>query len=549
MSSSYSHVRSLLRDLENPERLRGNPLAAPFFAEAESRGVAGGGEREAVAHLRSHIASSLAAFDSGNRRGKSAEHLRRQRTIVSHCDLGGEPHKNVAAALGISMRQFYRERTSALGRLAAELARPAPEPRTPPGAAVSVAPSGVSLLQFKIDAIDALFRRAQYRAAADALNDMIRTAPEPGWRIVSLCRLSLVLGALAEYDQSERAFIDARSIKAPEGGEFDRGRLRFELQFGAMMNLWRRGAYADAVAVGQQIVSLLESPAREGRRYALDAMRLALVNLGSILQERGSAQQSLETIERARRLATDDRAVPAEHRLDVVTVRAQTLVMLPGQHARALTDAREGLVVAQANGLPHQTVDCLLAMALVHEMTGEFRLAVEHARLASRIARDALAGEDLCEALLLAARFENASDQAHHALALIGEVRRCEPYATRFSSFVRLRESESFLRIGRAADAREAAGEAAGDFEARGVGRYHGLSLLARAKAEDASGEAAAAVESLEAALPLLEGSSLVSTLAEAYEVSARLTGDRVRASLARDLRGGLQAEQGRMPA
>ena len=534
-------MRALLRDLENPERLRGNPLAAPFFAEAESRGAISGGEREAIAHLRSHIASSLAAFDSGARRGKSAEHLRRQRTIISHCDLGGEPHKNVAAALGISMRQFYRERTAALRRLAAELARPATRP-------ASASPAGVSLLQFKVDAIDALFRRAQYSASVDALNDLIRTAPDPAWRIVSLCRLSLVLGAQGLYDQSERAFIDARSIKAAEGGEFERGRLRFELQFGAMMNLWRRGAYGDAVAVGYQIVSLLESPAREGRPFAADALRVALTGLGMLLGERGSAQQSLDVIERARRLVADDVTVPVEHRLDVAIARAQTHVMMPGQHWRAMSDAREVLAIAQSNGLPRQTVWSLLVMALVYEMTREYRRAVEHARLASRIARDTLQGEDLSEALLSASRFENAADQSHHALALLVEVRRCDQYAVRFASFVRLRESEAFLRIGRTADAREAANEAATDFDARGVTRYHGLSLLTRAKAEANAGDADAARQSIDQALSLLDGASLVSTLADAYELAAHLNGDRVRAALARDLRRGLEPVVDLMP-
>ena len=39
----------------------------------------------------------------------------RQRAILVRCDLNKEPHKSVAAQLGLSMRQFYRERLAMIG--------------------------------------------------------------------------------------------------------------------------------------------------------------------------------------------------------------------------------------------------------------------------------------------------------------------------------------------------------------------------------------------------------------------------------------------------
>ena len=48
-------------------------------------------------------------------------HFARQRAIVTRCDLRGEKHAAVAADLGVSPREFYRERRRAFERLLANL--------------------------------------------------------------------------------------------------------------------------------------------------------------------------------------------------------------------------------------------------------------------------------------------------------------------------------------------------------------------------------------------------------------------------------------------
>ncbi len=56
---------------------------------------------------------------------------RRLHEIVVRCDLRRESHKSVAALLGISRREFYRERRDALLRLANEIRRSIARPRSP----------------------------------------------------------------------------------------------------------------------------------------------------------------------------------------------------------------------------------------------------------------------------------------------------------------------------------------------------------------------------------------------------------------------------------
>ncbi len=69
--------------------------------------------------IRAAVLSAVATLDTElNARNV---HFARQRAIVTRCDLRGEKHAAVAADLGVSLREFYRERRRALERLLANL--------------------------------------------------------------------------------------------------------------------------------------------------------------------------------------------------------------------------------------------------------------------------------------------------------------------------------------------------------------------------------------------------------------------------------------------
>ena len=110
-----SLVRHLLRHIGNPRQLRSNPLVAQLFADAPDHNR----DRVVVRRLRAMIAEAMdALLQEADDDPKRAEILRRRRTIVLRCDLGGEPHKRVAAELGIDRRYFYRERRRARDHIA-----------------------------------------------------------------------------------------------------------------------------------------------------------------------------------------------------------------------------------------------------------------------------------------------------------------------------------------------------------------------------------------------------------------------------------------------
>lgn len=100
-------ARHALAHLENERELRCNPLLA------DGHGLPHDAVRAAV----------LRALDAMRPyRGDASDRAFRRHAIVARCDLGAESHKSVADALGLSRRQFYRERREALTQLGSAMA-------------------------------------------------------------------------------------------------------------------------------------------------------------------------------------------------------------------------------------------------------------------------------------------------------------------------------------------------------------------------------------------------------------------------------------------
>ncbi len=109
--------RHLLLHLDDATKLRTNPLVAALFpnpGECTNIRVARQQALDTVRGIVAAAASDLLA-DGGN--GPIALHTRRHHQILTRCDIHGESHKAVAADLGLSLRQFYRERRSVRTRV------------------------------------------------------------------------------------------------------------------------------------------------------------------------------------------------------------------------------------------------------------------------------------------------------------------------------------------------------------------------------------------------------------------------------------------------
>lgn len=100
IEEAVTACRHLLRYLDRPAALAANPI------------------------YRSSLDPDIPLHRVRDALRASAMHLNeRDRAILLRCDVAHEPHKKVAFELGLSMRQFYRDRAAMISRLAAVMSR------------------------------------------------------------------------------------------------------------------------------------------------------------------------------------------------------------------------------------------------------------------------------------------------------------------------------------------------------------------------------------------------------------------------------------------
>lgn len=119
MHAERNAAKLLLRTLDDPKALRENPLMAQYAHCSHD-------ERRAAA-LR-----ALERMDPGTLQGSQGERRRRKHAIVVRCDVYGEPQEQVAHELGLSMRQFFRERSEAFEEFIGALKSKPPMPAAQP---------------------------------------------------------------------------------------------------------------------------------------------------------------------------------------------------------------------------------------------------------------------------------------------------------------------------------------------------------------------------------------------------------------------------------
>lgn len=112
----YAAARRLLRDLDEIVALRENPLLLEYAGEPHEA-------------LRMRVLRAVESLDTGPAATTSSDRRYRLHQIILRCDLNGDSHKSVAAALGISRSQFYMDRRAAFLCVADALERLPAQPQ------------------------------------------------------------------------------------------------------------------------------------------------------------------------------------------------------------------------------------------------------------------------------------------------------------------------------------------------------------------------------------------------------------------------------------
>lgn len=519
-------MSDLLRNLDVPSRLRQNDLVARCFAgipEVDDGELAG---RTIALRIKAIVVASIASLETD-----AASSLRgsRQRSIMERCDLRHEIHSAVAVDLGISLREFYRERRRAMERLAvlvrAELARPSKAVLRTPAA-----------FELDLDRVVNLTRVGDMPAAFLLLESVLR-ATTSARDYVRACCLGVELAAdRGDAAQCREFLAEARRAGASLGETHDASIVSTELELGRAMQSWAAGdltatrSACDHAARGATRISVSGEP--EASRLAVTAF-LRSATFALAVEE--NSDLALRHLGDAGRILDRMAHKPPDLSGELLISLGLSQWYVDGRMTRSLEYLREAVAImanAQATGMLPVAL-CYLCESFV--MVGnvpEGRIAGSSAMQAAKAIGSAQVWVYAC---LSMAKVELACGNAETALELIsragsvdvGGVSRAATEMAAAEAHLALRRFDSALKLARGIQTREQPGRPQ---------RIAGEALRIAAEAHEGLGNQAAARECIDAAVAILAKCGNQRSKQRAYACSGRVTGRRVHRALAHEL-------------
>jgi tetratricopeptide (TPR) repeat protein len=522
----------LLRNLDLPRRLRQNELVARCFAGMREVDDAELDGRVIALRIKAIVLASIASLDTD---AASALHGSRQRAIMERCDVRREKHSAVAVDLGISLREFYRERRRAMERLAvlvrAELARPSEAVlRTP------------TAFELDLDRVVNLTRVGDMRAAFRLLESVLRATTSARDHVRACC-LGVELAAdRGDAAQSREFLAQAQRVGASLGETDDALIVSTELDLARAMQSWAAGdltatcSACDDAARGAARISACGEP--EASRLAVTAFLRSATFALAVEEDSDSA---LKRLGEASRILDRMTHKPPDLAGELLISLGLSQWYIDGRMARSLEYLREAVAIlanAQVTGLLPVAL-CYLCESLV--MVGnvdEGRIAGSSAMHAAKTIGSVQAWVYAC---LNMAAVELTCGNAKGALELttraasldVGGISRAATGMAAAEAHLALRHFDLALKLARKLQTREQPGRPR---------RLAGEALRIQAEAYAGLGNPSAARECIDAAVAILAKCGNQRSKQRAYACSGRVTGRRVHRALANELAIALRA-------
>lgn len=529
-AAPFKDVAHLLRHLRNPSALRKNPIAASYFSASPN----GGGERSAGEGLAAVLALVSTAvervFAAPN--AAATDHALRQRAIVEQCDLHGKPHAAVAAGLGLSRRQFYRERREARMRLANYFAR------IPPRSIESL-PDEFNLGLTMAESLCRLGRRSAATAEIKRLRARAASSAE---RIRANLALASVYSEAGSLDAADNALLQARSVFGAESDTFsDAPLIGLEIDAAQAQVLWLTGRLPVMKSALERMVTQLRSPALVRTERAIELEAQSWMRLGMLMRDVGDASESMAHLRRAAVLL---RALPRASpslRAELAANFGLTRMLLPSGLTEAAEPMRAYLQIAQEYNLLCDVADALANLATLHLQSGDVPRARTFAQSGLDLARRVSSRRQGSEIAVIAALAEAEAGNMNASLGLIEHARAGIVGRSPSWAVTGLAEAQALLYARDFGGARRVASETAATMSDLGMSRYRGAALRIAAEAAEGAKRHGDAVRTIREAIAVLETHGHAASLARAYECHARLTQTRGDAHRARQLRQSLR--------
>jgi len=484
-------VRHLLRNLGDIEALRGNRITARFFDAAASTEP----DRLVLARIRRRIEGLADRLESEAAwYPHRADSLRRQRNILEACDLGGRPHKVVAAELGLERRQFYRERERLRRRVAQWLV--SLDDASPPVCIDHVSAELAFLRALRNAGLNArliaegrrLLATVSGERSSDVANLLIETLSECGEfsEAETLCTARNVWG---------RAYLDAM-----------------------------RGRYA---AAADGFISVAEHCVRyrsEADGSADETQARAALEYAQCAHMLGDYRAARRGWQMASDMLASEWLTPPTRLQTVWQLAAASMMTRRGiDEAAAVFD--QALSDAVRQDCPRETADILIARANVRRQRKAFDAARDDARNALILAREVFGANAGAWRILNIANLELAAGGEREAIELVHEAARAKGAHPMRDGYGEWIESSALLALGNIDGAVAVSARAVEDLRAAQNGRHLGASLRVYAEAAAQARLKREAVDAIEEAVELLSRYGLPGARANALRSRAAILG------------------------
>jgi tetratricopeptide (TPR) repeat protein len=516
--------------------VRHSPLVHGAFGRQRS-GNAAVDENVTLLRIRAAVLSAVATLDTDlNSRNV---HFARQRAIITRCDLRGEKHAAVAADLGVSLREFYRERRRAFERLLANLESNLRESQQP----VRALPTRFEL---DLDRV-ANFRLVGAFGAAFALLERIASeATDPSDGVRAWCYGVEIASDIGDNERARQLF--ARALQHARGmadvlepiGEVN-------LQMASAYVAWNAGSDLAGASVHlERAAKAAEQLPPTIERDHVRAAAGALFHRAELSCLQGDPAAALRTLGHARRLLDRLPHKPNELLGRLFLELSVVHALVVGSMPRAVEYALEALEVFECERHSEgvAVASGLLCVALTQ--CGEFEPALALGTMALETARTATNPKVIADSALVLAQAHALGGDPHISLTLAREAATLGKTAL-FAVRAPLAMAEAHLALGDPERALACAAEAARYASERAIERYTGMSARIAADAYTALNMPLQAREQADLALCILSAHGHPYSLARAYATAQRLGISGPALRLAQEIRETMRAPNSRV--
>lgn len=521
-SSPAAAVRHLLRHLNDPQELAGNPLTSDIFRDRIRSGLT---MRDALRLVREAVTQCIDRITQSEGDSVVRERNSRAATILRRCDIDGAAHAQVAAELGLSRRQFYRDRSLALQLLATEMEDRIQTPQSGSAAAADLA-------TLAYESVEALLAVGQFDHAKAALERISRSACAPEDRIRACCDLVDIHCEDVRHAGAAQALESAREIWS-------------QLPQSRSATASARMALANA-----QYATLLcnHANAEHHRREGLASLRgmahspavaelltRTLLADAASLRERGDQRAAIAALDEAE--ASLDPRRPSSLLLEalILNEKGAAFMLLPGGLSDASRLHQRAAQLARERRFMRIALASLLNDCAVDHWQGKTKSALAAAREVLEAARGVAFTQEFARMAMLVSSFALAVKETNTALDLLAEAKQFAQDGGSLHSRALLSEARLHLQTGSHRRAIELASEACGAVESAGARALLGTALLYAAEGYAALGDRRA-IGAVTQAIAELERGGSPFNLCRAHRLAGKLTGAKSHAKRAKEI-------------